>query len=598
VTGEERRLTVVRQPGLTAASGRVTRRRALGGSLALMAFLTAACSGGGTTGDSAPDTPTPATSVGPTPTLAPTVDIAATATVRTQRQTLRMPTTEPPTLDPALATDHASVQISIQLFEGLVELDANGQPSKLGADSWTLGDDGRTYTFSLRRDLVWTDGSPVQAADYEFAWRRAIDPRTASDYASLLYPIKNAVRIHTEGLDSQLLGVTARDDHTLVVTLEDPTAHFLRLVSLWTFAPLKRDALEKFGDRWTRPENIVSNGPFRLVDWKHDSQIVLERNLTYPNAESLMPRAILSVFPDDGTGQVISQYESGSLDVFGTGASFEIPASDAERLAADPNRRPEMRTLHQSGTLFLAVNQRKAHLQDPKVRQALGQVIERDTVLRDVLQRVGTPALSLIPDDIEGRVDSHWPGESVDDARKNFADAGFPGGKDFPPITFTFNTSTQWSRLGDYLKQRYKDTLGIELNLEPMEWTAYLRWRRDDGWRDNGDLARGGWFSDFADPFNWYNLIWDSREDPASFNVGWKNDDYDNLVRAASAEDDPALRISLYQQADEILADDYPDIPIFQYGSRTLVRPYVHGFEPERVLSLVRLKRVHLDDDR
>src|SRR5581483_5047702 len=201
-------------------SARITRRRALGGSLALLAFLSTAC--GGSSDDSAPATPSPEAPTGPTPTLAPTVDAAATATVRTQRQTLRMPITEPPTLDPALATDHASVLVAIQLFEGLVELDANGQPTPLGAESWTFGDDGRTYTFSLRKDLVWTDGSPVVAKDYEFAWRRAIDPRTASDYASLLYPIKNAVRIHNEGLDSQLLGVTARDDRTLVVTLEDP----------------------------------------------------------------------------------------------------------------------------------------------------------------------------------------------------------------------------------------------------------------------------------------------------------------------------------------------------------------------------------------
>jgi oligopeptide transport system substrate-binding protein len=585
-----------RQTETALTRGRFTRRRALGSSLALLGLLTAAC--GGIKNDAAPATPTPAILDGPTPTIAPTVDIAATATVRTQRQTLRMPTTEPPTLDPALATDHASVLVAIQLFEGLVEIDAKGQPAPLGADKWTVGDDGRTYTFSLRKDLVWTDGSPVMARDYEFAWRRAIDPRTASDYASLLYPIKNAVRIHNEGLDSQLLGVTARDDHTLVVTLEEPTAHFLRLAALWTFAPLKRDTLEKNGDRWTLPQNIVSNGPFRLVNWKHDGEIILERNLTYPGVEKLMPRAVLTMFPEDSTSQVMSAYEAGNLDVFGTGASFEIPPADAERLANDATRRAELRTLRQSGTLFLAVNQRRPHLQDPKVRRALGQVIERDKVLREVLQRVGTPAQALVPDDIEGRVDGHWPAENVDEARRNLADAGFPDGKDFPPITFTFNTSAQWSKLGEYLRQRYKDVLGIELKLEPMEWTAYLRWRRDDGWRDNGDLARGGWFSDFADPFNWYNLIWDSREDPASFSVGWKNDDYDTLVRAAAVEGDPALRVSLYQQADAILADDYPDIPIFHYGSRTLVRPYVRGFEPERVLSLVRLKRVRLDDER
>lgn len=509
-----------------------------------------------------------------------------------------MPTTEPPTLDPALATDPSSVFVATQLFEGLVEIDAKGQPAPLGAEKWTIGDDGRTYTFTLRPDAYWSDGTVVTAKDYEWAWRRAVDPRTASDYASLLYPIKNAVRIHTEGLDPQVLGATARDDRTLVVSLEEQTAHFLKLTALWTYSPLKREALERNGDRWTSAANIVTNGPFRLRDWQHDREIVLERNLTYPSNDAIVPRVVLSIFPEDGAGQVMSAYEAGTLDVLGTGSTFEIPAVDAERVAADQARRAELLTVKQSGTLFLVVNQRRPHLQDPRVRQALGLAIERDKVLRDVLQRVGTPARGLVPEGIDGRDEAHWPTEGADDARQNLADAGFPGGKDFPPIRFAFNSSSQWTKLGEYLKQRYKDVLNIELKLEPMEWTEFLRWRREDGWRDNGDLARGGWFSDFEDPYNWYNVIWDTREDPASFSAGWKHDDYDAIVRAAAVEADSALRVSLYTRADEILASEYPAIPIFHYGSRTLVRPYVHGFEPERVLSLVRLKRVRLDEQR
>jgi oligopeptide transport system substrate-binding protein len=567
----------------------VTRRQALGGSVALLALLAAACSG---SSDAPTPTPTPAVPATPEPTAAPTPNAAATATVLTQRQTLRLPTTEPPTLDPALATDPASVLVAIQLFEGLTEIDKNGQPAPLGAEKWTVGDDGRTYTFTLRQDVYWSDGSVVSAKDYEFAWRRAIDPRTASDYASLLYPIKNAVRINTQGLDPQLLGATARDDRTLVVSLEEPTAHFLRTTALWTLVPLKRDVLERNGDRWTGPENIVTNGPFRLRDWQHDKVIMLERNLTYASADSVMPRAILNIFPDDGAGLVMAAYETGDLDVFGTGSTFEIPPTDAERLAADQARRAELLTLKQSGTLFLTVNLRRPHLQDARVRRALGQAIERDKVLKDVLQRVGTPARALVPEGIEGRDEAHWPAESVDQARRGLAEAGFP------PITFTFNTSNQWTRLGEYLRQRYHDALGIEVKLEPMEWTEFLRWRRDEGWRANGDLARGGWFSDFEDPYNWYNLIWDTQEDPASFSAGWKHDDYDALVREAAVDGDPVHRTALYQQADEILGKEYPAIPVFHYGSRTVVRPYVHGFEPERVLSLVRLKRVRLDEQR
>jgi oligopeptide transport system substrate-binding protein len=576
----------------------------LRGSLVACAGLLVACGG-----SSDPDPPPPApgaTSVsGPpaagataTPIPPPTPNAAATATARAQLQSLRMPTSEPPTLDPALATDHASVVVAIQLFEGLTEIDAAGQPAPLGAEKWDVGDDGRTYTFTLRGDRAWSDGSPVTAADYVWAWRRAIDPRTASDYAALLYPIKNASRIHNERLDPALLGATARDAKTLVVNLEEPLAHFPRLTALVTFAPLKREVLERFGDRWTRPENIVGNGPFRLVEWVHDKQIVLERSPTYPGADRLMPRATLRIFPDDAAAQVLGTFERGDLDVFGTGATFEIPSGDADRIVGDPATRPMVATTAQSGTLFLTVNHRRPHLQDARVRRALGMVIEREKVLRETLKRVGTPAISLVPDGIAGRDESRWPTENVDTARALFDEAGYLDEKDFPPIGFAFNASPQWSQLGEYLQQRYKDTLGVELKLEPMEWNAFLRWRRGEEWPNNGDLARGGWLSDYEDPYDWYNLIWDSRDDAGSFNAGWKHEAYDATVREAATTLDRAARTSLYSRADEVLATEYPAIPIFHYGSRTLIRPYVRGFQPERVLSLVRLKHVRLEEER
>jgi oligopeptide transport system substrate-binding protein len=584
--------------GSSAARRRsISRRRLLGGSVVMLAGHLAACRGGDTTQGEPPATPVGAAATA-TPVPPPTPNLAATATAKAQLQSLRMPTTEPPTLDPALATDHASVQVAIQLFEGLTEIDEAGQPAPLGADKWEVADDGRTYTFTLKGDRMWSDGTPVTANDYVWAWRRAIDPRTASDYAALFYPIKNGARIHNERLDAALLGVTARDARTLVVNLEEPLAHFPRLTALVTFVPLKKEALERFGDRWTRPENIVTNGPFRLLEWVHDKQLVLERNLTYPGFERLMPRATLKIFPDDAAGQVLGQFESGQLDVFGTGASFEIPPGDAERILGDAAARLTVRTAPQSGTLFLAVNHRKPHLQDNRVRKALGQVIEREKLLKEVLHRLGTPAIALVPDGIVGRDESRWPGEDVDAARAAFADAGFPDGKDFPPLSFAFNVSPQWQQLGEYLRQRYQDTLGIELKLEPMEWTSFMRWRRGEDWPKDGDLVRGGWLSDYEDPYNWYNLIWDSREDPSSFNAGWKHDAYDEVVREAALTFERAERAALYGKADEVLASEYPAIPIFHYASRTLVDRHVHGFDPGRVLSLVRLKRVRLDEER
>lgn len=580
---------------------RLSRRWMLAASLSAGGVLLAACRGAAQDEQPAGETPVEAptaTPPAPTPIPQPTPNVAATATVRTQLQTLRMPIAEPPTLDPALATDHASVQVAIQLFEGLTEIDQDGRPAPLGAEGWETADDGRTYTFKLRAGRTWSNGSPLTAHDYVWAWRRAIDPRTAADYASLFYAIKNGARIHNEGLDPALLGVTARDARTLVVNLEEPLAHFPWLTSLVTFAPLKKEALEAFGDRWTRPEHIVTNGPFTLAEWAHDKQIVLERNPSYPGADRLMPRVVLRIFPDDAVAQVLSTYDGGALDTLGTGASFELPAAEAERILGSPAGRPTLRTTPQSGTLFLAVNTRKPHLQDPRVRRALGQALEREKILRDVLRRVGQPAVALVPSGIVGRDEQRWPVEDLGAARAAMHDAGYTDGKGFPPLTFTFNASPQWTQLGEYLRLRYRDALGIELTLKPMEWAAFARWRRSDQWATDGDLLRAGWLSDYEDSFNWYNQVWDSRDDAMAYNTAWKHDVYDALVREAAMTVDRTERTSLYERADEVLAVEYPAIPVFHYASRTVVRPYVRGFAPERVLSLVRLKRVTLDEAR
>lgn len=531
-----------------------------------------------------------------TPTVPAPANVAATATAVALRETLHLATTEPPTLDPTLATDQVSADIIVQLFEGLVGFDERGSPVGLGAESWEVSDDGMTYTFVLRAEPRWSDGQPVTAGDYEFAWRRAIDPKTAADYASLFFPLKNAVKINTEGLDPQLLGVTAKDDRTLIVTLEAPATHFLRLVSTWPFSPLRRDVVELHGDRWTDPAHIVTNGPFVLSEWTHDKQIVLDRHDGYAGERPRIRQAVYRIFPEGAGDQVFAAYEAGNLDALGPGTAFEIPPAQVDRVLADAKLRQEVRTYPQSGTMFLAFNHRRPHLQDARVRIALGQVIEREKLLRGVLRRVGDPALGLQPEGIVGREPLAWPTEDVEQARQRLAEAGFPDGEGFPQITFTFNDSPQWRALGEYLKQRYQDTLGIDLKLEPMEWSAYLRWRRGEEWAANGDIARAGWFSDYEDPYPWYNVLWDSREDPAAFNTGWKHDEYDRLVREARGEADGSVRADQYRQAEEILAGEYPALPLFHYALRTMVKPHVQGYAPERVLGLTRLKLVHLDD--
>jgi oligopeptide transport system substrate-binding protein len=208
------------------------------------------------------------------------------------------------------------------------------------------------------------------------------------------------------------------------------------------------------------------------------------------------------------------------------------------------------------------------------------------------MRRPGTPAYSLQPEGIAGRRPDIWQKEDVAAAKQLLADAGYPEGRGFPDLTFTYNTSEQWSLMGEHLQQRWKNTLGINVKLDNMEFATFLKWRRGDEWKTSGHTFRGGWFSDYEDPNNWYNVLWDSREDPGMFNTGWADPEYDRLVRQAQAELDRAKREQLYAQAEEVLAKGYPAIPVFHYAGRTLVKPWVSGFEPSRVIGIVPLRNI------
>jgi len=540
----------------------------------------------------APPPPQPAAK--PTEAPKPVEAAKPAATAQAREQLFRVASTNPPVLDPGLITDAISIDVVNNIFEGLVAFDDKGTISGVHAERWEISPDQTTYTFTLRQGPTWTDGQPVTAKDYEFAWKRNIDPKTASDYATTLYPVKNAVKINTGGMEPSELGVKATDDRTLVVTLEEPAAYFLRLASTWTLFPLREDVIAKHGEKWVDADKIVTNGPFLLKEWKQDAQLTLERNDNYWGPKPTLQRAVYRIFPEGGSEQALAAYEAGEIDSLGT-TSFQIPAAQIGRIQNDPKLKTELKEYAESGTMFITVNNRLPHLKDPRVRMALGAAIDRNLVLTQVLRRSGTPAYSLQPEGIVGRKPDIWQKEDVARAKQLLADAGFPEGRGFPDLTFTYNTSEDWRLLGEHLQQRWKDTLGINVKLDNMEFATFLKWRRGDEWKSLGHTFRGGWFSDYEDPNNWYNVLWDSREDPGMFNTGWADPEYDGLVKQAQSELDRAKREQLYGQAEEVLARGYPAIPVFHYGGRTLVKPYVTGFAPTRVLGLVPLRAIAIN---
>jgi len=269
-----------------------------------------------------------------------------------------------------------------------------------------------------------------------------------------------------------------------------------------------------------------------------------------------------------------------------------VPPAQTDRFRNEPKYQGELRRFAVSDTHFIAVNHRRPALADLRVREALGLTIERERLLREVLKRAGQPATSLQPEGIAGRQPALWPNEDVARAKQLLAEAGYPDGRGLPELTFTYNTSDLWRTLGQYLQQHWRDTLGVRVRLDSMEWKVYLKWRFEPGWTAQGDLYLADWLSDYEDPNNWYNVVWDSAEDPTVFNGGWASVEYDGLVRKARGEVDAKARTTLYEQAEANLARDYPHIPLYYEQTEVLVKPYVQNFTLTRVMGTAQLRTI------
>ncbi len=532
----------------------------------------------------------PATSVAgltPTPTAAiagatPTVRMETSGTpigapIRRVAQVLRLGSPEPLTLDPGHGADAASLLIIGQLFEGLVGQDANGEIVPLVAERWDVSADGLTYTFHLRQGPRWSDGKPVTARDFEWAWKRNLDPITASTQAEPLLAIRNAERIYLErNLDPQELGVTAANDRTLVVELERPAAHFLANAALPALLPLRQDTVERNGEAWVEAVNILTNGPFQVREWTHGVQIVLERDPDYWGSSPTIERAIVQLFPANGVAEALIAYESGELDVLTP--AFRFTDAQSERLRKDPSL--GYQDFDRAGSGWIAVNHRRAPLSDPRVRKALGMAIERTRMIDQMMTATIEQARGLQPRGVAGGDPTLWPGEDVAAARALLTAAGFPGGEGLPEIVYTYPAGSEDDRCAEYLQRRWNETLGVKLRLNRMEPRAFGEWRSGTEWEQSGDLFRGGWSSASRDPFEWFNLLWRSASDSSYPRGGWNDATYDAAVEQGAIESDPDLRRRHYERAERILAEQYPAIPLWHDRGQVLIKPYVIGATP------------------
>lgn len=477
---------------------------------------------------------------------------------------------EPKELDPSKSTGVPESHVIDNLFEGLTGLDPlNLAPVPGVAESWTISEDGLTYKFKIRKDAVWSDGKKLTAEDFVWSWRRALSPELASEYAYQLYYIKNGEAFNTGKLkDPKLLGVKAVTPDTLEVTLEKPTPFFLRLTAFHTLFPVPRHVIEKHKDQnWTKPENIVSNGPFVLAEWKLNQHIKLIPNSKYWDYKLIKLKEAW-IYPIENQDTEERTFFAGKLHMTNEAPVLKIPLYK-KQIQSKSNEYHPYREDPQLGAYYYLFNTKKKPTNDPRVRRALTLALDRTLIVERVTRGGEQPATNYTPPNTGGYSGPELlpvkvTPEVLKEAKRLLAEAGYPDGKGFPKIEILFNTSEKHRKVALAVQQMLNKNLGIEVGLYNQEWKVYLDSRR----KLNYDVARAGWIGDYPDPNTFLDMF---VTDGGNNQTGWSNKEYDELIAKAARTPDEKQRFSYFKQAEEILLKELPILPIYFYTKPRLV---------------------------
>lgn len=501
-------------------------------------------------------------------------------------QVVRLPEGEPVRFDPGVTSGGKGLEMIQNLFEGLVYINQQDGSLQMGlAETMDVNDEQTEFTFGLRDGLTWSDGTPLNANDFEWSWKRVLDPATKSEYTTALYPLLNAAKIDAGEAELDTLGVKATDDATLVVTLEGPTPYFPLLAATWTYYPVPKHAIEKDGESWVEAGKMISNGQYVLTAWEHDQSMTLERNEAYYGEKPTITKAEYTLFADP-VAQALVAFEADELD------QAQVAGADLDRVKNDAVLGPLVQIFPRSGTQFIVCDTTNKPTDDVRVRQALAMAIQRDALANGVLKGEFSPAPTVLPPDIPGYSEAAALGEDAEKAKALLAEAGYPDGKDFPEILLTYTaTSTQEKKSAEYLQGIWKQTLGINVKLDPLEDKAFNDWfnaRVDQPF----NLLLSFWGSDWGDPANWHNQLFDSQSD--FYHAHWKNDEFDTAVREAAVMQDQQARIAEYEKAETILNQDAALIPLFHLNRIYVVKPWVQGIVHYPILGRTWLRYISI----
>lgn len=488
---------------------------------------------------------------------------------------------EPMTIDPALNSAVDGAVMLHHVFEGLIKWadDGNGNATLVPgmAESWDVSEDGLVYTFHLREGALWSDGEPVTAADFEYAWARTVDPATAADYSYMLDCVLNANEIMAGEMDSSELAAVALDDSTFEVTLHTAIPYFTEIAAFPAAFPVRQDIIEEFGDQWTfDPASYIGNGPYMMSEWVHNSYIMMVQNPNYYGVEDLGPDSIKFALMDDDNA-MLAAFNSGELD-FNEGYPIdEVPAllESGQLIIGD-----------YLGTYYVCYQTELEPFDDPRVREAFSLVIDRNYIVEQITRAGQVAAAGYVPSGINdadgaGSDFRENGGEYYSIAKEDYeancekargllADAGYAGGEGFPIVEYLYNTNDGHKVIGEALQNMWQTELGVTVTLTNQDWAVFLETRK------NGDysIARNGWIADYNDPISFIDM-WVTGG--GNNDAQYSNPDYDALVSTAKTSSDMAVRMQAMHDAEDILLGESVVAPIYFYTQPYMIADDLEG---------------------
>ncbi len=509
-------------------------------------------------------------------TVPPGVQLAA------KQEFVRSNGSEPETLDPALAESVGANQITRDLFEGLTATDSSGQTVPGVAESWKQTN-ATTWVFTLRKNALFSNGDPITADDFVYGWRRYLDPKTASPYATTLAPfVLNGMEVAEGKKPVTDLGVRALGKNQLEVKTPFPVAFMLDLVSNTQFAPINKAVIEKFGKDWTKPGNLVGNGAFVMKDWRVNSMVVLEKNPKYWDAKAVVLNKVSFLAVEDSNADV-KLFQSGESEL-----AYGLPPGSFEQWKksnpADIKNGPML------GLRFYALNNKDPLMKDVRVRKALSMVIDRDILANKITADGQLPAYGVIVKGVAGAdVSTYdwaaWPMDKrVAEAKKLLAEAGVkPGSK----LMFTYNTDEYHKKMAIFAASEWKTKLGLETEMDNLEFKVLLKKRHDGEFQ----IARHGWIADYNDATTFLTLVQCDSDANDNKNCNRKAED---LINQGNQSTDPEKRRALLTSAARLIMEDYPMIPLLQYTLPRLVKSYVGGYFESNPMDRFRSKDFYI----